>query len=219
MAEFLASCNESVPLDKFDELSNKRLIDLVEENSGREVEIYRDPKTGRAIREAKSVRAIIRNPAEKKQLLEMSRTYLNGKTIPNYPGYPSVIPFEVWSISETQKLNEAPLDCLKRGLDEELKIKAENIFESKVSPLRFTPTDYRAQFIIKNPAKGLESKLWTPDDIHKSSAYAGVWSRVVITWFIVSTYQLSEKIPLPTKRDSGVIINREWIDDFSSFSP
>jgi hypothetical protein len=170
----------------FDQLSNKRFIDLYSELKGRDISIDIDPKTGWALRNAKTVRAVIRNPEAGAILIEESRTYLNGETIENY----KAVDVERWSFSETIKLHETPFDCLLRGLSEELGFNSSQLKKRK-----------------------LKSVLNPIPDVHPSKAYKGVLSTAVVYWFTLDTLQLDPNLALPKKRDSGVTLNRGWYDE------
>ncbi|KND49575.1 MAG: hypothetical protein AB203_00640 [Parcubacteria bacterium C7867-008] len=184
MQAFLASCEPRIAIQDFDKVGNKRHVDLYEELNGREIDIYQDQDTGIARRRAKNVKGIIRNPAMDAVLVETSRTYLNGNTIPNFEGE---LPLEVFSFSETLHYLEKPLDGLLRGMREELKVKTEVLSRKRIQ---------RTGLVTKH--------------IRRSKAYAGMESEVQTYWFVIETVLLSPGIMIPFTRDSGVTINRRW---------
>ncbi|KND50885.1 MAG: hypothetical protein AB202_00565 [Parcubacteria bacterium C7867-007] len=202
MQEFLESCEPRIPIKDFNRRGNKRHIDLYRELTGlkgkaREIEIYQHPVTGVARRKAKSAKSIITNDKMKAVLVEVSRTYLNGKTIPNFdiPLHVDHVPLNLFSNSETVGLGEHPFSAAIRGLEEELHVSRRKLVFRRIQ----------------------ETHLVT-NDIHPSKAYAGVESEVESHWYVINTYQLSPAIMIPTVRDSGVTINRQWYVEGKPFA-
>ncbi|MDB5265873.1 MAG: hypothetical protein JWM39_586 [Parcubacteria group bacterium] len=197
--QFLASCEHEFPKDwkefaaEFDRHSRKKIITLYREKHFKEIKIYQDSDTGVAVRDAMTSRAIIRNPTQKKFIIEMSRTYEDGETVPNYPGYPDVIPLEMWSISETMQKGEDPLKTLLRGMQDEMGFKPDNIMPRETVRVGITLPAF--------------------DDFHPSSVYKGVWTRKTTFWHTVQTHQFSSSFKLPRKRDNSVLLNWEWVDE------
>jgi hypothetical protein len=201
MIGFLASCEHDFPKQwqdfavEFDRVARKPLITFYREHLFKEMELYQDPDTGMCIRSAKTSRCVVRNPTQRKLIIEVSRTYPNGDVVPNFS---EIIPGEEYSIepfsgSETIRLGETPLETLMRLLTEEMAI----------VPGRITPANLE---MFGRDIPHFENR-------HKSSVYPTVQTENETTWFNVVTHQLSSSFKSQNTRDSGVTLNREWFDE------
>lgn len=192
--EFYLSCEHSVSVRLFNKVSRKPFSVFYDEFRNKEITLSQHPELGIALRCAKTSRGIIRNRAEKKFIVEVSRTYPNGDTVPNYPNYPDGVTLEMWSISETIRRGDTAFDTLLRGMTEEMDVKPD-----KITPLEVTKPGYMLPRFTPPP--------------HKSSVYEGVWTEVETIWHTVETHKLSSNFKFSDTRDNGVLLNREWLDD------
>ncbi|MDB5237721.1 MAG: hypothetical protein JWL88_823 [Parcubacteria group bacterium] len=192
--EFYLSCEKSIPVRMFNKIGRKPFATFYGEHANKEIRSYQDPYTGVFVVGRHSSKGIVRNPYDKKFILEVSRTYENGETIPNYPNYPEGVTLEMWSTSETVRRGETARETFIRGLTEELGIKY-----GRIQATNFV-----------EPGLG-DPEFEAP--LRESSVYPGVWVRTRTTWHSVETHQLSHKFKFSKKRDSGVLLNWEWIDD------
>jgi hypothetical protein len=188
--EFYLSCEETVPVRVFNKISRKRFPTFFMEHRKKEIEISQDPDTGVFVVDRQTARGFVRNPTQEMYILEESRTYENGETVPNYP---EGITLEMWSASETIHRGETALETFIRCLIEEMGVK----------PGRIKPGNFKIPG-REPPAFG---------NFRKSGVYAAVNVRQKVFWFSAETHEFSPSFKFSNKRDNGVRLNRVWIDE------
>lgn len=109
----ILSLGKGVDIDTFD-TGLKTFDDLYEELQEQEVKLYLNRGTHQIVRFALNVKLLIRTPHE--CFYETKRVYCPG----NPAKRTEIKARQKWSISETRKRTETPLDAVKRGFREEL---------------------------------------------------------------------------------------------------
>ncbi len=188
--DFYLSCKGTVPIRTFNKVSRKRFHIFFDEHVNKEIQVSQDPETGVFVVDRQTARVFVRNPTLEMYILEESRTYENGETVPNYP---EGITLEMWSASETIHRGEVALQTVIRCLNEEMGVRY-----GRIKPRNFKIPGREP------PAFG---------DFRKSGVYAGVWTRQSVIWFTAETHEFSPSFKFTNTRDNGVQLNRVWIDE------
>lgn len=174
MLHFL-SLDSKIDLSAFGKPGNKTLEELHAELTEREVKLLFDPTLRRIVRYAFSTKTLILTPKE--ELNETMRLYRGNK---------QYIQRHRWSVSETRRRTETPVEAARRGIREELGY------------------DYpEAMFLLMPASRGEDVEE------HESKVYPGLVSRVAMSRFEV---HIEERIyPLgKIVEDHGVWIYLEW---------
>jgi hypothetical protein len=169
------SQDPTIDLSAFGKPGKKTLEDLYEEHTEREVRLIFDPHLRRIVRYAFSTKTLLQTP--KHEFVETMRLYRA-----NSP----YVKRQRWTVSETRKRTETPVESAQRGVREELGY------------------EYPKEIFLP---RGIGEDV----EEHESKVYPGLVSRVAMSHFEV---HLSEKIYPQGKivEDHGVWIFLEWFE-------